>query len=497
MRLLPKFAALVGFLLLLANANAQTSADQMSAPDTMVDHAAASFIKDGPWIGLSVAVVRDNKVRILNYGTTRTDQTLYEIGSVSKTFASLLLARAVEEKKVKLDDDIRLYLKGDYPNLQYNGNPIRLLHMVNLTSSLPNNLPDWSGLVGKIATDSLPFAIVKLNEHYTQDDFLRDLHNVKLDTVPGAMPRHSNTAGALLALLLENIYHEPYDQLLSEFLTGALNMKHTYLSVPADKTGLLAKCYNDKGMPQPYIVSNQSAAWSLRSTIGDMANYMSYQLDESNAAVKLTHQPAWGNPASFALGFNWFLGSFEGQRVVRTDGTTFGFTSYCLLYPDVHFGVMLMTNECVYNSSIQDKLYAIGSGIFEKTFFTAAQRSSPAFGYSPPIHALVTELDKQGWDHAPECAADLQKKDAGFQLDENELNVWAYALLRRGEKQKALDIFKLNTALHPESWNVYDSEAEGFEDTGDAANAITYYKRSLELNPNNTNAVDHLKKLQK
>jgi tetratricopeptide (TPR) repeat protein len=158
---------------------------------------------------------------------------------------------------------------------------------------------------------------------------------------------------------------------------------------------------------------------------------------------------------------------------------------------------MLMTNECVYNSSIQDKLYAMGSGIFEKTFFTAAQRSSLAFGYSPPIHALVTELGKQGWDHAPECAAYLQKRDAGFQLGENELNVWAYALLRRGEKQKALDIFKLNTALHPESWNVYDSEAEGFEDTGDAANAITYYKRSLELNPNNTNAVDHLRKLQK
>jgi D-alanyl-D-alanine-carboxypeptidase/D-alanyl-D-alanine-endopeptidase len=485
MRLLPICICAFVLLALFADVNAQTP-----ILDTMVDHAAADFVKDGPWIGLSVAVVQDNKVRIHSYGTTRTDQTLYEIGSISKTFASLLLARAVEEKKVKLDDDIRLYLKGDYPNLQYNGNPIRLLHMVNLTSSLPNNLPDWSGLVGKVNPDSLPFEIVKLNQHYTQDDFFRDLHNVKLDTVPGLVPRHSNTAGALLALLLENIYHKPYDQLLSELLTGTLNMKHTYLNLPLDKAGLLAKCYNDKGMPQPYIVANQSAAWSVKSTIGDMANYMAYQLDESNAAVKLTHQAAWGDPANFALGFNWFLGSFEGQRIVHNDGTTFGFTTYCLLYPDLHFAVVMMTNECVFNSSIQNKLNAMGSGIFEKTFFTAAQRSSPAFGYSPAVHALVAEMDKRGWDHAAECAA-------GIQLDGNEVNNWAYALLRRGEKQKALVIFKLNTTLHPKSWNAYDSEAEGFEDTGDIASAITCYKRSLELNPNNTNAVDHLKKLQK
>lgn len=485
MRLLSKCIGAFVVLALSTDVNAQTP-----ALDSMVDHAASAFIKDGPWIGLSIAVVQDNKIGIHNYGTTRTGQTLYEIGSISKTFASLLLARAVEEKKAKLDDDIRLYLKGDYPNLQYNGNPIRLLHMVNLTSALPNNLPDWSGLVGKVNADSLPFEIVKLNQGYTQDDFFRDLHNVKLDTVPGLMPRHSNTAGALLAFLLENIYHTSYDQLLSEFLIGTLNMKHTWLTVPADKASLLAKCYNDRGMPQPCIVANRSVAWSVKSTIGDMANYVAYQLDESNAAVKLTHQPAWGNPANFAVGFNWFLGTFEGQRVVRTDGTTFGFTSYCLLYPDLHFGVIMMTNECVYNSSIQDKLFVIGSGIFEKTFFTPAQRSSFAFGFSPAIHTLVAELDKRGWDNAIECAADIQ-------LDENELNVWAYALLRRDEKQKALDIFKLNTALHPQSWNAYDSEAEGFEDTGDTGNAITYYKRSLELNPNNTNAVDHLKKLQK
>jgi tetratricopeptide (TPR) repeat protein len=264
-------------------------------------------------------------------------------------------------------------------------------------------------------------------------------------------------------------------------------MKHTYLHVPADKAGWMAKGYNDKGMQQPYIVENQAAAWSVRSNIDDMAKYLAYQLDERNAAVRLTHLATWGDTANFGLGFNWLLGSFEGHREVHHDGTTFGFTSYCLLVPDLHFAVMIMTNEY---GNMQDKLSTMASDLFEKTYFTAAERSSPAFGYSPAIHTLLTQLDKQGWDHTGEAAT-------GIKLDENEVNAWAYALLQHGEKQKALDIFKLNTALHPESYNAYDSEAEGFDNVGDTANAIVYYKRSLELNPNNTNAVTQLKRLQK
>jgi tetratricopeptide (TPR) repeat protein len=67
--------------------------------------------------------------------------------------------------------------------------------------------------------------------------------------------------------------------------------------------------------------------------------------------------------------------------------------------------------------------------------------------------------------------------------------------MKKGKKQEALEIFKLNTALHPNSWNDYDSEAEGYENVGDIDNAIKFYRRSLELNPNNSNAKDKLKKL--
>jgi CubicO group peptidase (beta-lactamase class C family) len=68
--------------------------------------------------------------------------TVYEIGSITKTFVSFYLANAVLEHKVSLDDDIRKYLKESYPNLEYNGAPIQLVHLANTTSLLPDWLPN-------------------------------------------------------------------------------------------------------------------------------------------------------------------------------------------------------------------------------------------------------------------------------------------------------------------------------------------------------------------
>lgn len=83
-------------------------------------------------------------MHVYNYGTVKkgehilpTSNTYYEIGSIIKTFTSRLLAKAVVDKKVSLDDDVRKYLQGDYANLQYKNHPIRLRDLASYTSALP------------------------------------------------------------------------------------------------------------------------------------------------------------------------------------------------------------------------------------------------------------------------------------------------------------------------------------------------------------------------
>ena len=88
------------------------------------------------------------------------------------------------------------------------------------------------------------------------------------------------------------------------------------------------------------------------------------------------------------------------------------------------------------------------------------------------------------------------KKDPGYRLPESELNAWGYKLIEQDKKNEALEIFKLNINLYPQSWNVYDSYGEALEGCGKQDDAIKMFKQSLKLNPRNTNAAEHLKHLE-
>ena len=72
--------------------------------------------------------------------------------------------------------------------------------------------------------------------------------------------------------------------------------------------------------------------------------------------------------------------------------------------------------------------------------------------------------------------------------------VMSYLQIKRIDD--ALEVFKQNVAYYPASADVYDSLAEGYEAIGDKASAIKNFKKSLEFNPKNSNAIERLKKLE-
>ncbi|HEY7911454.1 MAG TPA: tetratricopeptide repeat protein, partial [Blastocatellia bacterium] len=82
-----------------------------------------------------------------------------------------------------------------------------------------------------------------------------------------------------------------------------------------------------------------------------------------------------------------------------------------------------------------------------------------------------------------------------YDFSEPELNGLGYRLLAMKKVKEAIEVFKLNVEAYPQSSNVYDSLAEAYMTNGDKELAIKNYKRSLELNPQNTNAAETLKKL--
>lgn len=491
MRILP--SACLYFLLVATVAFGQSKPPTIN-PDTAATRLGTRFVNVPGNVGLSVGVYDNGRTYFYNFGTTENSQkkpptqhTIYEIGSVTKTFTSLLLAQAVTEKKLNLNDDIRKYLDGKYPNLAYQGQPIRLVHLANTTSALPDNLPDKPEIFRNPNPDSIAQQFYRLHINRTRKDFYADLQQVKLTRAPGTVPQHSNVAAELLGYILERVYKMPYEALVKQYITDPSQMTSTNMApaVPKAKASMQAKGHGPTSQVTPYhTLPDLQIAGGLNSTTTDLLKYLQLHLNSNNAAVKLSHQPTFGSPESEAVALNWFITkTVDSNQAFTHTGGSFGFASYCVFYPALNRGLVLLANRN--DGSTESRLAELAAAIEEGTY-----------GLSPALTDLRTELQKRDFAQAFEVMQEVKKKHPKLHLSESYVNSWGYALLRSGKKRQAVEMFKLNVGLYPKSANTYDSLGEAYEVNGEKQLAITNFKRSVALNPANLNAVDHLKKLE-
>jgi tetratricopeptide (TPR) repeat protein len=111
---------------------------------------------------------------------------------------------------------------------------------------------------------------------------------------------------------------------------------------------------------------------------------------------------------------------------------------------------------------------------------------------------LFKVIEHQGVEKAIERfhqMKDQYRKTYRFDFSEREINTLGYMLMRENKLDEAIEIFKLNISEHPKAWNVYDSLGEAYMNKGEKNLAIQNYQKSLELNPNNENGKNMLKKL--
>lgn len=366
------------FLISTSDCFAQTS--QIKLPtdnqlkttlDSLVNQSASAFMQNNSRVGISIGIIKNGKPYLYNYGSTQKDKqelptgnTVYELASITKTFSATLLAKAVLDKKAALSDDIRKYLKEDYPNLNYNGTPITLLNLANLTSGLPNWMPD-KDIFGKADPDSIPYILDSIHKKYSRQDLYRDLHQVKLKVSPGSVSRHCNTAAQLLGYIMEDIYNDSYENLLKKHFVQPLKMKNTYLLGSGKRPAKMAIGYDGKGRIMPVIDwEDLRVAASIASSSSDMLKYMAFQLNEQNAIVKLSHQPTFGKIEDGAIALNWKVKKTEDGRVsISHTGGSLGFSSYMVFYPALNSGIVLLSNEA--DQDTQNELIILAEKIMK------------------------------------------------------------------------------------------------------------------------------------
>lgn len=312
--------------------------------DLIVDKVAQSYLQNLKSVGLSIGVVKGGRFYTYNYGETEkgnkqlpTADSFYEIGSITKTFTGILLAQAVLDGKVKLDDDIRKYLDGSFPNLEYQGLPITLRNLSTHTSGIPN------------ATDNVKdIDYVNPWENFSREQLLDALRRVKLERKPGERFEYSNSAVGLLGNILEKVYGMSYEKLVEKYVCKPAGMKDTKIGLSDVEMKRFVRGHNNEGRIIPFWnVRGVEGAGALRSTTRDMLKYAAFNLQAKNRAVQMSQRVHWQSPTVAAqIGLGWEIQTTpSGFRRLGHSGGTGGFRSYLAIYPDLKLGIVVMTNN--------------------------------------------------------------------------------------------------------------------------------------------------------
>ncbi|NML21704.1 beta-lactamase family protein [Pseudoflavitalea sp. G-6-1-2] len=348
------------------------SSNPLKTPiDSIIQRAAEHYMQSPATFDLSIGVidkgVQHQYIFHRGLGNLSNSTNFWGLGSIAKTFAGIMLAQAILDKKVHLTDDIRKYLPGSYPNLQYQEHPVRIMDLANHTSAMPAMSRDYDDKYLDSITKLSPKAFREFYSVYTVDSLFRDMHRFTLDTVPGTAYRYNGNAMMVLIAILQRVYHKPYDQLVTSFLKKQLGMENTKPALSAAEEKQLLPGHDQHGKELPFIPDNGfRAAPSMFSTLTDMLKYAAANLSRKNEAINLSHAITFTKPAGMSMGLGWMLGKENNGMpyIMHTGRDGCGFTALCYLYPDNESAIILLVND----SSGQERLSDLKNEIISNLF---------------------------------------------------------------------------------------------------------------------------------
>ena len=342
---------LIGIIVSCNNAKKENNSTLLAIQET------ADFIlKDKTINAVSISVYKDGKSYTEHFGeldrgkgNTPTDKTIYEIASVTKTFTGYLMAKAVIDNKVSLEDDVRKYLKGNYRNLEYKGHPIKIKHIISHTARLPANIKKMEEIMKNSdfsevrAQDSIIFEIAQAFKSATRETFFKELQEVTIDTIPGFKYRYSNNGANLAGHILETVYEKEYSALLQEHIFAKAEMNSSY-SITSNKS-IVANGYNDNGTLMPFLTLENSfgAEGSIKSTTPDIIGYIKFLLMKDDYVQESFKK-------QYKLGKNW-VGYFwriekndNNVEYFRHHGAAYGSQNMLYILPKYNSGIHIITN---------------------------------------------------------------------------------------------------------------------------------------------------------
>lgn len=284
--------------------------------------------------------------RYYKYGTfskedTRAvdENTLFEIGSITKTFTGILLADMHLKGEVNKDDPLEKYLPKGVKVPEYDGTKITLMSLSVQNSGLPR-MP--INFVPKDAQN--PFA------HHTWENIYEVLNQYKLTRKPGEKFGYSNLGVGLLGHALVLKTGKSFEELVTERILGHLEMNDTKIILSDEYLKRTAIPLN-YGLTPAKLWDFQilGAAGAMKSTAMDMIKYLKANMGITESplveAMALSQKDLieTGRPGD-RIGFNWFTTEAKGTKIIWHNGGTGGFRSFAGFSKEKGVGVVVWTN---------------------------------------------------------------------------------------------------------------------------------------------------------
>ena len=266
----------------------------------------------------------------------------FEIGSVSKTMTSALLAELIGQGKASLDEPLSAWLPEGTAVPQFEGEPILLRHVVTHTSGLPALPP---GVAMPDPND--PYAAI--------DDkmLLGALERSVLTRAPGAGFEYSNFASMLLSYAVARRAGSDFETLLDTRLFTPLGMAGAYVNQPP-KGVRAAQGHTPNGKPTSawHFKTDLAGVGGVRATLDDMVRYVQGQLGDAPEplASALTLSQATVNPdIRPAMAMNWMVAPLNGHTWFAHEGGTGGFSSFVAFDRERKRGVVVLSDTAVHS----------------------------------------------------------------------------------------------------------------------------------------------------
>ena len=285
-------------------------------------------------IGIVAGVVTHGERRVYAYGTARPD-SIYQIGSITKTFTGLLLAQMVVEGQVSLDEPLRELVRAG-ASANPSGREITLLDLATHHSGLPPMPDDFNPR--RFPTPAAGFA----GYHAADLRAFLARHGAGREANPPFV--YSNVGFALLGDALRVRAGTSYAELLAQRITGPLGMRDTSVVLSTDRRQRLVQAYGAQSEPiPPWELDAFAPAGAINSTAGDMLTYLEAQLRADSPALRLSHEARAGAARGTRIALAWFYD--ENAGTYGHGGAISGYVSYAFFNPKGGYAGIVLVNQ--------------------------------------------------------------------------------------------------------------------------------------------------------